>query len=320
MKISLKDNFRNLRVGDQIRLDELFAYRVVGIKEGGMAFVLIVERITDAPFYDDLHRKKLAVKIFKHPTRANVNPELFEHELKVWVQIDSESIAQLLKIVQLRDTISAIMPYYPSDLRQMLKDSGRLDEHHSCILLIHIIKGLYEAYKQLKLVHQDIKPENVLSNSTVFSDESRFFITDWGISNVQDYYLPKDPNMCTKYEYAESLSTIGTIPYMSPDRLVGGPAKIESDIYSLGIMLFEMLFGFHPLDTTEDILSQIMNFKYFEIAINYLHEIENNKLRNIILKCIHPDFSQRYKTYDKLVNDLYKIIKPKRKKRKWFKS
>jgi serine/threonine protein kinase len=173
---------------------------VVGIKEGGMAFVLIVERITDAPFYDDLHKKKLAIKIFKHPTRANVNPELFEHELKVWIQIDSESVAQLLKIVLLRDTISAIMPYYPSDLRQIINKAGKLDEYHSPLLLLHIIKGLYEAHKQLKLIHQDIKPENVLSNSNVLSDDSRFYITDWGIANVQDYYLPKDPNMCTKYE------------------------------------------------------------------------------------------------------------------------
>jgi eukaryotic-like serine/threonine-protein kinase len=317
MKIALKDNFQNLRVGDEIRLDELFAYKVVEIKEGGMAFVLIVERITDVPFYDDLHRRKLAIKIFKHPTRANVNPELFEHELKVWIQIDSENIAQLLKIVFLHNTISAIMPFYPCDLRKIINNSGRLDEYHSSLLLLHIIKGLYEAHKQLKLVHQDIKPENVLSNSPVFSDQSRFYITDWGISNVQDYYLPKDPNMCTKYEYAESLSTIGTIPYMSPDRLVGGPARIESDIYSLGIMLFEVLFGYYPFDTTEDLLQQIMNFKYFEIAINCFDEIENNKLRNILLKCIHPDFSQRYNAYGKLVNDLYKIIKPKKK---WFRS
>ena len=315
MVITLKNNFEDLKIGDQIRLDEIFIYRVVNIKEGGMAFVLIGERITDAPFYDELHRKMIAIKIFKHPTRANVEPELFEHELKVWIQIESQNVVPLLKIVFLRNTISAVMPYFKNDLRRILQKSNRLNEYDSSLILLHIIKGLYEVHKQLRLVHQDIKPENILSNDIIFSNDTRFYITDWGISNVQNFYFPKDPNMCTKYEYAESLSIIGTVPYMSPERLIGGPARVGSDIYSLGIMLFEMLFGFRPFDTTEDLLQQIMKFKYYEIAHNCLNEIGNNQIKNIILKCIHPDFERRYNKYDKLIYDLYKIVKPKKK---WF--
>ena len=90
--------------------------------------------------------------------------------------------------------------------------------------------------------------------------------------------MPKEPGMCTKYEYAESLSSIGTLAYMSPERLMGGPARIESDIYSLGIMFFEMLFGLRPFDETEDLLSQIMTFKYYEKVGNYLKNMENSKI------------------------------------------
>jgi len=141
MDIGLKDNFEKLKVGDKIRLDQFFMYTIVGIKEGGMAFVSIVERITDAPFYDQLHRKMLAIKIFKHPTRfrlKKVDPKLFEHELRVWIQIDAPNVVPLLKIVHLQDTISAIMPFYKSDLRQIIKNAGKLNECNSvlyCLML-----------------------------------------------------------------------------------------------------------------------------------------------------------------------------------------
>ena len=97
-------------VGDEITIDEFYQYRIIDIKEGGMSIVIVAERLTDASFHDLLHRKKIAIKTFKETSDGYLDPKLFEHELKIWINLDSPNIVPLQKIIIMKKNLFAIMP------------------------------------------------------------------------------------------------------------------------------------------------------------------------------------------------------------------
>ena len=208
------------------------------------------------------------------------------------------------------------MPYYTGSLREIMEAEGRLDEIQSTMISIHILSGLYNAFKKYGIVHQDIKPENVLSDNTIYNDDNMYFISDWGISNLQNYYHPREPEMDNEPSAIfQTLSRMGTLPYMSPERLLSHPSDIRSDIYSLGIMFFEMLFGYPPFDpkSNKELVYQILEADYYYIADSLLKRDCDNKIGKIILKCIHPEPRKRYKNHDNLVLDLGKFLRKKKK-------
>jgi serine/threonine protein kinase len=300
-----------ISLGEEITIDEFYKYKIIDIKEGGMSIIIIATRLTDAPFHDLLHQKKIAIKTFKKTSEGHLDPKLFEHELKIWINLENVSIAPLKKIIVMKNNLLAIMPFYRGSLREIINNEGSLNETQTIKIILHILNGLHHAYKRHGVVHRDVKPENILSNSDAYNDKNKYFVTDWGISNIQKYYFPISPSPNNEQtQVFKILSEIGTLPYMSPERLLGNPSDITMDIYSLGIMFFELLFGYLPFNPYlgKEMPYQILEGDYYLNANALLNRSCDKKLTKLILKCIYPDKARRYKNYDKLVYDLYKLI------------
>ncbi|WP_026819656.1 Stk1 family PASTA domain-containing Ser/Thr kinase [Arthrobacter castelli] len=130
-----------------------------------------------------------------------------------------------------------VMEYVPGrTLRALIEDRGRLQPRLALALLDAVVDGLAAAH-DAGLVHRDVKPENVL-----LADDGRIKVGDFGLARA----VSTSTNTGT---------LIGTVAYIAPELVTGGSADERSDIYSVGIMLYEMLTGHHPY--TGDIPIQV---------------------------------------------------------------
>lgn len=305
----------------KIKIDDFHEYEIEDVKEGGMGRVLILNSLSEDftdPFIQALikyqprvadkfsliNRKKLAAKTFKDNDFVEKNKAFFERELNIWINIDATNVAKLLKVIFIDEKLFALMPYYNSNLREIIT-KGNLKIDYIKIILINIIRGLYETFKIHRIVHQDLKPENILVSFE--KDNAYFFVSDWGIANLQRKYCPKILSKNLINSYAETMTGMGTLPYMSPERFINYSPHMTSDIFGLGMIFFELLFGHLPYSFSSEkpLASQIIDRDYFYIAENLLRNNYNEKIASIILKCIHPDMSKRYNDYEKLVIDIY---------------
>ncbi len=156
---------------------------------------------------------------------------------------------------------------------------------------VQIGKGLEQAHKN-SIVHRDIKPHNI-----IMTNDGVLKVTDFGIAraNVQSTMTAED-------------SAIGSVHYISPEQARGGYTDARSDIYSLGIVLYEMLTGVVPFDNESPVT----------IAIKHLQEAptpprEHNisiplALEKIVLKAIAKELSLRYKNVTEFIEDLQTVL------------
>lgn len=176
-------------------------------------------------------------------------------------------------------------------LKEYLDEKHVLPWREAVNYAIQIGKGLEQAHKN-SIVHRDIKPHNI-----IMTKDGVLKVTDFGIAraNVQTTMTCED-------------SAIGSVHYISPEQARGGYTDERSDIYSLGIVLYEMLTGVVPFDNESPVT----------IAIKHLQEApvpprEHNisiplPLEKIVLKAIAKELSARYKNVTEMINDMQSVL------------
>jgi eukaryotic-like serine/threonine-protein kinase len=292
-------------------IDDFFEYEIEEIKEGGMGIVFILRRLSDASPFDLTHRIKLAVKSFKDNDFVDHNKDLFERELIMWINLDHPNIAQLIKVIFIKNKLYGLMPYYDYSLGDVLIKEGKIDLNKSILIMKHIINGLDYAFDNYGIIHNDLKPNNILIN--IFDSKSIYYcVSDWGIANIQNSICPFiSTNESLPPSIIDTLTQIGTLPYMGPERLIGFPSDVRSDIYSLGLILYQLLSGYLPFSGHKPLQYQILEMDYFYTASEYLKNTFNSKVISLILKCIHPDIDLRYDNYKDLLKDVSNLSKRK---------
>lgn len=197
-------------------------YRVVSrLARGGMSTVyLATDTRLDRP---------VALKIlYPHLAADSFFLERFEREAKSAARLSHPHVVGVLDQGYDGDVAYLAMEYVPGHtLRDTLNEKAPLTPRLALALLDPVVEGLSAAH-QAGLVHRDVKPENVLMSS-----DGRIKIGDFGLSRASSA--------------GNSTATlIGTVAYIAPELVSNGAADARSDIYSVGIMLFEMLTGRQP--------------------------------------------------------------------------
>ena len=175
-------------------------------------------------------------------------------------------------------------------LKRYIRRYGRLSARETVDFAIQIASGLQAAHEH-HIIHRDIKPQNIL-----VSDSGTIKVTDFGIARA----ATGDDTI--------SSSAMGSVRYLSPEQARGGYADERSDIYSLGITIYEMATGKVPFDGENTVAIALMHLRD-EITPPrcYFPDIPAS-LEKIILKCTMKQPEQRYQSAAELILDLQKVF------------
>ncbi len=203
------------------------------IGEGGMGTVFVAEQ--ERPI-----RRKVAIKVIKPGMDSKAVVARFEAERQALAMMDHLNIAKVLDA----GTTEAGRPYFAMELVRGIPitdycDDNRLPIRERLELFVHVCHAIQHAH-QKGIIHRDIKPTNVLV--TLHDGTPVPKVIDFGVAKALNTRLTD------RTIYTEHLQVIGTLLYMSPEQaeLSGLDIDTRSDIYSLGVLLYELLTGTTP--------------------------------------------------------------------------
>ncbi len=211
-------------------------YRPISLLgEGGMGKVYLAEQKMGTA------TRKVAIKTL-HPELGN-DPQIvarFHRESETVIELRHPNTIQFYDFGELDDgTLIIVMEYIQGKpLARVLQESGAIDPKRADKIIVQVCGSLQEAH-QRGIVHRDLKPENVLLTDQ--GGQHDFVkVLDFGIAKRDD---AEDPNQA---KLTKQGMVLGTPPYMSPEQFSGQKLDTRSDVYSLGVMAYEMLTGTLP--------------------------------------------------------------------------
>lgn len=292
-----------------LTIDHLYKYEVDDVLEGGMGRVFLMSLITDPgqiSYVDGLvSHSRFIQDHFRYPYRATLAAKTikddsvaleFTRECNIWLSFDVDGIVPLLKVVNVHDKIFALMPRYEGNLRYLMV-SKLIPPIELLKSVLRPVEGLSSQYHRLGVVHQDIKPENLLYEST--EEGLSLMLSDWGIANVQASRLPKKGAELSQSAMT-TMGGFGTLPYMAPERFESYISDIRADIFSLGIVIFEILTGGLPFNPYREIEEQILGGEYYNAAQRAMTDFPR-RLSSLVLSMIDPVEDRRPPDYKGIV-------------------
>jgi serine/threonine protein kinase/Tfp pilus assembly protein PilF len=270
--------------GKTLSLGTIFAGRYQIIEELGRGGMGQVYKVLDTQIDERIALKILLPGISEETSTI----ERFSNELKIARQITHKNVCRMYHFGKDGDSHYITMEYVTGEnLKSFITRSGHLTVGKAVFIGLQICGGLDEAHK-LGVVHRDLKPHNI-----IIDEEGNAKVMDFGIARS------------VKTRGITGTGTvIGTPEYMSPEQAEGGEVDPRSDIYSLGVILFEMVTGTTPFDG-ETALSVAMKHK----SESPPHPKSYNEdipaaLNRLILKCLEKEKAKRYQTVKELRSDL----------------
>ncbi|CAB4626385.1 unannotated protein [freshwater metagenome] len=191
------------------------------VASGGMASVYLA--------HDNVLEREVALKVI-HPHLAKDKSfvEKFRREAKVAAKLSHSNLVNVFDQGTDGEVIFLVMEYVPGiTLRDALNDFGALEPNKALEIIEPLTSGLAAAHLA-GILHRDLKPENV-------------FLSDGGNVKLGDFGLARAIS-----QHTQTGSVVGTVAYLSPELVLRGQADARSDVYSLGVMIFEMLTGSQP--------------------------------------------------------------------------
>ena len=175
-------------------------------------------------------------------------------------------------------------------LKKYIEKRGKLPFKEAVSIAIQVANGLDAAHKH-HIVHRDIKPQNI-----IISKEGKVKVTDFGIAKV------------ASSSTINSSSTMGSVHYISPEQARGGYSDERSDIYSLGITIFEMLTGTVPFDGDSTVAVAVQHIQDEIPAPSTVAADIPVSIDKIVLKCTQKKPDRRYQSAAELITDLKKSL------------
>jgi serine/threonine protein kinase/WD40 repeat protein len=287
-------------------------YRILReIGKGGMGAVFLAQQ-------DDPQRL-VALKILRPDLLSPGLRRRFEFEVEVLGRLRHPGIAQILEAGKI-ETERGELPFFAMEhvdgvelrryaCQRELNDRGRLE------LIARVCDAVHHAHLK-GIVHRDLKPDNVLvveEASTTPPDGVREFahlgqpkVLDFGIARATD----SDVQVTTMHTDAPRL--VGTLTYMSPEQLAGDSRLLDarSDIYALGVMLFELLTGRLPFDLRGRALAEAVRVVREEDPVHpgSIRAELRGDIDTIVSKCLRKECEQRYSSAAEMAADLRRYL------------
>ena len=256
------------------------------IGEGGMAIVYKAR--------DNKLNRLVAVKILKKEFANNKDiSDKFKKEATALANFSDANIVNILDVGHEEEgNIDYFVMEYVSGktLKELIVENGKLNYTVSIGIATQIAKALECAHKN-NIIHRDVKPQNIL-------------VTESGMVKVTDFGIAKSSTSAT---ITNTTTIMGSAHYLSPEQAKGTFIDLRSDIYSLGIVLYEMVTGILPFDAESPVTIALKHIQSEPIDPKKYAPSIPDGLNNLIIKCMSKEPINRYQNCRELINDLQKI-------------
>ena len=267
----------------------LFAGRYQIIEELGKGGMGKVYRVLDKKLQEEVALKLIRPEIASDDRTL----ERFKSELKLARKISQKNVGRMFDMGEETGTHYITMEYVPGeDLKSSIRRFGRLPIGKCISIAKQICDGLSEAHA-IGIVHRDLKPSNIMIDK-----EGNVRIMDFGIArSLKEKGLTGAGLM------------IGTPEYMSPEQVEGKEADQRSDIYSLGIVLYEMLTGRAPFEGETPLSIAVKQKVEKPRDPKELNDQITDDLGRLVLRCLEKDRSKRYESTEQVGRELENMAK-----------
>jgi tetratricopeptide (TPR) repeat protein/predicted Ser/Thr protein kinase len=249
--------------------------------EGGMGAVYKARDI-------ELERE-VALKVIK-PELAD-HPEIlqrFKQELILARQVTDRNVIRIFDIGEAGKTKFITMEYLEGEnLHQILKQRGKLEVAEAVDIMEQVASGLAAAHRE-GIIHRDLKPGNIMRDKN-----GRVVVMDFGLART-----------FSGDGMTRAGAMLGTIEYMSPEQAQGTELKASSDIFTVGLILYELLAGVTPFYAESAIASLLKRTQQRAVPLADVDRHIPGTLSNIVAKCLEKDPVNRYRNAEELDADL----------------
>jgi tetratricopeptide (TPR) repeat protein/predicted Ser/Thr protein kinase len=278
--------------------ERLGHYRIVRkIAEGGMGAVYEAEQ--------ENPRRTVALKVVRAGFASEELLRRFQHEAQILGRLHHPGIAQVFE-AGTAPTASGPQPFFAMELvdgeplteyaqRHRLDVRGRLE------LMVQICDAVHHAH-QKGVIHRDLKPANILVDA-----RGQPKILDFGVARATD----SDVRNATLQTDVGQL--LGTLPYMSPEQVAADPLELDtrSDVYALGVILYELLSGQRPYDLSAKMIHEAARVirETDPVPISSIDRVFRGDVEIIVEKALEKDKTRRYASAAELASDIQRHLR-----------
>lgn len=263
--------------------DYIGTYKILNkLGEGGMAMI-----------YKALQpslKRTVVIKNLKDPNREIISR--FKKEALLSASFQQENLVAIYDFIYTNRSYYLVMEYVDGeDLRTIIDHLAPFPPNLAALIILGIARGLEYTHAR-NIIHRDIKPSNIL-----LSHDGDVKLIDFGVA--------KD-DVSTRLTLTGLI--VGTPAYMSPEQANGDSLSAQSDIFALGILLYELLTGVKPFqgENNTEILARIVRNKY--VPAELINPDVPFRLRRIIKKTLRKDPARRYRNSTEMIHDLENFI------------
>lgn len=251
------------------------------IGQGGMANVYLAR--------DLILDRNVAVKVLRFDFQDNKDAiRRFQREAVSASQLLHRNIVEIYDVEEKEEQQYIVMEYVQgTDLKTYIRENAPLSLEMAVRIMSQILSAIEVAHKN-QIIHRDIKPQNILITRT-----KEVKITDFGIAVA-----------LSDTSITQTNTLLGSVHYLSPEQARGGNATVKSDIYALGVVLYELITGSVPFDGESAVSVALKHFQEDFPRIKEKIDYVPQSLENIVLKATAKNPENRYESVHSMLADL----------------
>ena len=277
--------------GDKVKHYEILEL----IGKGGMGEVFLAQ--------DTILDRKVAIKFLPEEMQKDDLAHMrLLREAKAAASLDHPFICKIYEAAELEGKVFIVMEYVEGKNLQEKLDEGILSMRDSLQIALEIAEALEDAHKK-GIIHRDLKPSNIM-----LTPQGHAKVMDFGLAK---YFLTEGEEditkTLTKASLTEKGAVVGTIAYMSPEQARGEAVDTRSDIFSLGIIIYEMTTGRHPFSKSSPIETLTSILRDATPPVTVKPKMMNPVLSPVLRKALAKEPENRYQNIKELIEEIRRL-------------